>query len=400
MALGDILNRDLFRFRSISQNPGFFERFLALLAIVGCAWGGYRLWTAPAFAAKAPAADTTTGAAVQRSQGVSYGLVVARPISGSTVGGDHILLDGTVQVDGVTVSCNGARLQVQERYFRTTVALQEGQNVIEIAARGREGEQREQVIVIRDLIGPEVRITQPSQGAVVAQRVVTIRGDLVDDAPARVSIGGKPAALRDDAVFQGAALLEPGENVIPIVAEDRAGNRTTFELRVTLDSDPPIVVIQLPIEGARVRADTILVRGQVDEAVRNEVLVNGIPVPVRGKKFETTLRLGRDGRQSIIVNALDEAGNATRQAVSIVRDTRAPRLSEWAIADGTLTGVADEELLRAFVDGVPATVSGVNLSGKLPIRAVDEVTSIKVRLIDLAGNEETHEVVPEVGDGR
>ncbi|MEQ8766267.1 MAG: hypothetical protein RL885_20300 [Planctomycetota bacterium] len=391
MALGDILNRDLFRFRSLSQTPGFFERFLAIVTVAGVlTWLGFRLSAEPE-ASSPPAKEAPSrGEAPANVASADYGLLIAKPISGIWVRGDQVLLEGTLQADGVSVTCNGNRLRVEERYFRDRVLLSEGQNILDITARGPNGIQEQKVLVYRDATPPVVRLHQPTDGATVSQRTVTIVGDIRDAAPARVTVGGRAAPLQN-AMFRGSALLEPGENTIEIVAEDRAGNRTTKNVTLTMDTDPPIVVIHFPKDGDVTNADTIEVRGQVDEAVRNEVLINGVPVPVRGKNFEYSLRLPRrDGDLSIVVDAIDAAGNSTQESVRIVRDTQGPELVSWSLEDGRLEGEANEVLSAVRIGRSIARVDGLRFSAPVPTQSESEAAPIEVTLIDLAGNEKKH----------
>lgn len=75
-----------------------------------------------------------------------------------------------------------------------------------------------------------VRITEPVDGAVVGEDLVTVKGEAPPETV--VSIGDSFVYVQD-AAFEVEVDLEPGDNLLEIIASDVQGNEVIFYLLVT-----------------------------------------------------------------------------------------------------------------------------------------------------------------------
>lgn len=78
-------------------------------------------------------------------------------------------------------------------------------------------------------------------------RTVTVTGT-VDDPSASVTINGAAATLAGGN-FSASVTVSEGANTITASATDPAGNSASATVRVSLDTVPPVIVINFPTDG-------------------------------------------------------------------------------------------------------------------------------------------------------
>ncbi|MEA3411387.1 MAG: RHS repeat-associated core domain-containing protein, partial [Pseudomonadota bacterium] len=94
--------------------------------------------------------------------------------------------------------------------------------------------------------------------------------------------------------------------------------RTTF----TVDTVAPQLLLTSPAEGASINTDTVRVEGTVNEPA--QVYINEAAIPSgEAGGFQHSVRLN-PGTQSIVVSAIDRAGNEVALTRPVTLDTRAP----------------------------------------------------------------------------
>lgn len=97
-----------------------------------------------------------------------------------------------------------------------------------------------------DTVPPTLNVTNPVEGLITNQTVVTVAGTTADTGSSPVTVnvtvnGGDPvsAPVGEDGAFAVEINLTEGENTVSVTATDRAGKTTTVTRTVTLDTVPP-----------------------------------------------------------------------------------------------------------------------------------------------------------------
>src|SRR5690606_13661736 len=96
------------------------------------------------------------------------------------------------------------------------------------------------ITITVDTTAPEITIISPVNDAVVSVAAVEIVGNISE--AANVFIDGEPMVVSQEGRFSTTRELLEGINEFHIVAEDRAGNSGTFDLRVHRDTSAPATV--------------------------------------------------------------------------------------------------------------------------------------------------------------
>jgi RHS repeat-associated protein len=212
---------------------------------------------------------------------------------------------------------------------------------------------------------PDLFIDRPSDGAMLVTSPVLVAGRVVDPSGAAgVWVNGLPASLYGPR-FETWLDLEPGLNVIDVLAEDGAGNRATASVTVTFvpDTTGPTIVVEYPLEADVVWDTPIDVIGTaVDESGVEQVFVDGAAAELVGTEFFGSANL-LPGPNTIVVAAIDGFGNRSEVAVAVEFAGIAPPpgpgdgvihgrvYDEWTGAPLAGVRVASLELLRSVVAG-------------------------------------------------
>lgn len=117
--------------------------------------------------------------------------------------------------------------------FETTLSLSQGDNAIYIESKDPQSKKtKDSQTYTVTLISakPSLTITTPTDGQFVDSDSITVEGST--DPDVSIQINNSPAVVGADGSFSHALSLSTGENVIVIVATDRAGNTERAEIRV------------------------------------------------------------------------------------------------------------------------------------------------------------------------
>ncbi len=148
------------------------------------------------------------------------------------------------------------------------------------------------ITVVRDQTPPVVKITSPANGFYTNQTSV-------------------PVAWTVDGVNQTTQTTETlveGANAITRSATDSAGNTGTAEITVTLDTQPPVVHITSPVDGATL---------EDGNPIQVEYTVDGQP------QAPTPFTLV-EGENQIVVTNTDAAGNVGADTIHVTYITNSP----------------------------------------------------------------------------
>lgn len=121
--------------------------------------------------------------------------------------------------------------------------------------------------------------------------------------------------------FNQAVSLQPGENLIPVVAADLVGNETKLERRIIFDPAAPQIVIASPLEGTVTRKGSIKVSGSVADESPIAIEVEGerVKFDPRTGDFEATVPL-KEGENRVRFSGVDKAGNKSEGSITVYFD--------------------------------------------------------------------------------
>jgi alpha-tubulin suppressor-like RCC1 family protein len=139
-------------------------------------------------------------------------------------------------------------------------------------------------------------------------------------------------------------------------AIDRAGHANTATVLVSLDLNPPSLVIETPADRAIVDTDEVIVTGLAEDAASGiaDARCNGELAILAGGRVQCVVTL-HPGRNDIILHAIDAAGHNASAAVSI---TRAADLSLMQLTPATRVMTIDEVGSLSLRDQAGAPVGG------------------------------------------
>jgi subtilase family serine protease/Tol biopolymer transport system component/fibronectin type 3 domain-containing protein len=230
---------------------------------------------------------------------------------------------------------------------------------------GGSSSQENSVAVTVDRTPPAVIVSRPAAGAVVG-RNEAVHGSVQDAQLAFYVVtatppGGAPVELdrgvqaRTDADLATLASLSDGPYTLTVSAEDVAGNRSSADVAVTVDSVVPRVLIAAPGVGAVVRKDAapVVVTGAAVDANLSEYVLSVGPGAspayfdevARGSAGGESITLGSwgvaslpDGEWTLKVRATDRAGNAAETLRTVSLDGTDPVAAITAPASGSALG--------------------------------------------------------------
>jgi hypothetical protein len=189
---------------------------------------------------------------------------------------------------------------------------------------------------------PEIKATK-SVADSTSDELCTVSGNVIDKTPDDVltlTINGEAITLGDGGVFSKAVRLKEGDNVITLVATDKANHQTKMDLKVRKtgqakkDTVPPAIALNSSV-GAETQEQTAVVSGKISDNFPIEEVKATIKTP--DKTEPLTLAEGafqynvvlKDGENKFTVTAVDLAGNAASADLTITRkrlDTTPPML--------------------------------------------------------------------------
>ncbi|WP_406686795.1 S8 family serine peptidase [Rossellomorea vietnamensis] len=214
--------------------------------------------------------------------------VITSPKDGSFTNKDSVTVEGTSAPTTTVHLFNGEEEVAtadtgEDGTFSADVSLHEGENVLTAKAATEQGMTgpSDSVTVTLDQVKPELAITSPEDGMKTNREAITVKGTIADENLAWVKVNGEKASVKDGE-FSHRILLNEGENVIQVVAKDKAGNKkkqsvTVFakfgdieienllpaedkelkkgeSVKIEFDSEPGLdatFVIQMPLTNAR-----------------------------------------------------------------------------------------------------------------------------------------------------
>ncbi len=190
-----------------------------------------------------------------------------------------------------------------------------------------------------DVTPPTLSLVDWQDDRVVRQPTLRVRGQLKDagsgpftslQSLTLVVAGSTTGLMGGD--FEAEVTLTEGSNTIPIEAKDAAGNTVSRELRVTLDSKPPALVVSELPEAVYKGARRVRVEWTSDDPDSTTTAsLNGKPLKVtqKGGAYRAKARL-KEGENTVSVSATDLAGNvSTFSHVMSYQKGKGPPKGTW-----------------------------------------------------------------------
>jgi hypothetical protein len=244
-------------------------------------------------------------------------LAIQSPMDGMHQNSMDIIVVGTTDVDA-TLLINANTISLDHGLFAYTFVGVEGENVVLIVTSDTAGNTvSASLSVFIDTVGPSVEITGPaSDDEMVTDETFVIEGTA--DGGAFVWVNGEKSDITDGAFAVPVILLE-GENRFIITIEDLAGNSITENRFVTLDTQPPLLVVRIPdliekddgkiiFKTKKGKPSTMTIVGFTDDAV--QIRINGVLAPVSTEGYFTVdYLLDVNSPNTITIVATDAAGN-------------------------------------------------------------------------------------------
>ncbi|MEM3444518.1 MAG: hypothetical protein QW115_00915 [Thermoplasmata archaeon] len=227
--------------------------------------------------------------------------------------------DAMVYVNGIPAETDGPGI------FFCGINLMEGWNEIEVKAVDAAGNLAvEKRLVCLDSSPPPLTIIFPQTGYITRSPYITVTG--YSEYGARVTVNGVTAEPDLTGKFSvGLTLASEGENILEVVARDRAGNENSISFVAVLDRTPPEILLDPvePLTSSRILTVSGMVR---DTYLEPYVIVNSMRVQVIGQRFSVSVLLS-EGPNTIKIVAMDMAGNTNTKFLSVILDTTPPSLN-------------------------------------------------------------------------
>ena len=206
---------------------------------------------------------------------------------------------------------------------RLDLSLEEGAHKIEVMATDLDGFSGSSMVNFSvDSIAPTIGVSQPTDGDVVNDTTIWIKGTCSPDAYLYLN---DVSTMIVDGRFNTTFHLSEGRNQITLFAIDRAGNSDTFQFTVYRDSTPPYLHIDAPMDGITTANRELRVKGYTDQSTVR-LTVNGEDVAVENGAFDHGLTTLVEGENRIVITAFDRTGSMTTTIRRVTLDTTPPSI--------------------------------------------------------------------------
>ena len=282
---------------------------------------------------------------------------------------DPVLISGTardesyvssVTIKGVPLFMEGAQQQMS---FSEPLELAQGRHTVEVEARNLMGRTTKRSVVINvDRQGPVITVEDLSVDPASPEKRPTLRGFIYDEAGvSELIVNGRGIPIQKGREVSFKEKLPPNSSAVEVVAVDSLGNRTSAHVEVSIssirrkplmlafagadirgllvaglfgpkDKQPPRISLKGWADSETVYMNKAYLDGHAaDEGMIESLTLNQKPIMRRkGKRifFNQVVRL-RKGKNTIIIEAKDDAGNvATRELIVTRLVPKALQLAE------------------------------------------------------------------------
>ena len=292
----------------------------------------------------------------------------------------------------------------------TLTGVSDGPHTIVVQAFDRAGSSASASVAISvDATLPTATVTSPTPGQFLGTSSVQLAWT-ASDAPSgidhfEVSIDGGVATTVPSGtttyVFTG---VTDGSHTFRLRAIDRAGNAVTASVTATVDVSPPTLAISSPTAAAFIRSHSVIVTWTAGDATSgiDHYLVSldgGSAQTVVGTATSYTFAGTSDGAHTILVTAVDRAGNTHPASVTVTVDATNPSVSIVGPAAGAVISAASATVtwtasdaasgidhIEIRVDGGAAQTLSADATSQTLSGLSDGTHTVNVTVVDRAGN--------------
>ncbi len=324
-------------------------------------------------------------------------LAITNPADGFITKDTSVTVKGiTSDLNGVSLTINGQLLNVGiDSTFTTQVSLKEGINTITVTAADSAGNTTTlNRMVRRKTTIPVLTITSPKDSLITRDSIVIFTGTVNDSTVQKIYLNADSTMVASDVSWSKQVLLNEGRNGFTITATDIAGNQTTKSRLIIKDTQPPLLIVNSPIEGFTTNRKTASVNGTVNDSTNVALTINKSNISIgAGGAFSTTVNLP-DAVDTLIVYASDAAGNISQLTRIIKVDTSPPVLVITSPKDSLFTNdstvivkgsVADSSGIKMTINSTAATVDSAGNFSQ-PIKLTVGQNTLTITATDDAGN--------------
>jgi len=314
-------------------------------------------------------------------------LVITDPENGTLTREPALTLSGRAEA-GSVVTVNGGPVNLNGGGFLIHGTLAEGENVFVLQSRDRAGNTATASVTVRlDTIAPVVTVLAPSDGSLLNRSTVEVRGTV--EPGATVKVQGAKVVFQGTGFGVNLTIPAQGPYTITIEARDAARNIAETSLTVTLDTVEPALKLTGPAPGTVTNQSAIKITGK-SEAGASVRLGGKMVVADQKGAFCFTAALPAEGKNVLVVEAVDRAGNRAELALEVFRDT-VLTYNLTPPAERTRAGTV---LIRGLAEpGSTVTVAGRSLAlagdgsfaAEVPLETGPNEIRVTVR--DRAGNQ-------------
>ncbi len=249
-------------------------------------------------------------------------------------------------------------------------------------------------ITLYDRVAPSVVILEPDDGAAQRAPDFELRGSTLDAHAGILEVryrldGGNWTVVGAESPFRTeVGGVRPGQHVLDVEVEDRAGNVAREVIHIEIDNQPPALTVTEPASDVLVRSSPITVMGETEDGAT--VSINGLNVTSTRGLFMAVVHL-EEGPNTVTVVAMDRLSNVATVRFNATLDTVVPFLDVQSHEDGDWVKGRDLTLTGIVEAGCALTVGGgavevVNLSFEATVRLVEGVNVVTLTATDPAGN--------------
>ena len=214
--------------------------------------------------------------------------------------------------------------------------------------------------------GVGISLTQPVNLAFVNTSPTLVSGS-VGNAVATVAVNGIQATLSGNQ-FQASIPLQEGNNTVTAVATNPNSTTSTASIQVTLDTTPPRVTVESPVNGATTTEASVTVTGIVNDLVvgtvnsqQASVKVNGNNAQVSNRTYTATAVPLQIGDNTITVTGSDQTGNNATTTVKVTREAITQPYIKLVSGNNQSGGIASQLTAPLVVQALNGTTPVPNV---------------------------------------
>ena len=173
---------------------------------------------------------------------IAPAISVTNPLNGRSTNQARQTIRGSVS-EAATLTINGQLVMVDpDLTFTSAITLVEGANTITFTATDAASNVSKQTVTTTlDITAPMVTVATPADNTQTKQSDVLFSGNISE--ASSLTINGVAVIVEPDNSYSQTITISDGNNAVPVVATDSAGNITTIIININVDTTPAVLNI-------------------------------------------------------------------------------------------------------------------------------------------------------------